>query len=105
MNPKVIPMLSARSGEPIRNQYVIRTGKLYHFQSYDSLVASYDASSRILTLGLYWDYSVTTMKYLNQFIRQYCHPVHMKLPLGKSGADSIRKAIESGLVVYDERMV
>lgn len=75
------------------------------FQSYESLIAEYNKESGILTLGKHWDYSVTTMKYLNQFLREYCYLVYRKLPDGKSGADSIRKAINSGLIVYDENMV
>lgn len=101
----VIPLKSPRSGRPVANQYVMASGNTVLFQSYESLIAIYDKESCTLTLGKDWDYSVTTMKYLNQFLREYCYLVYRKLPDGKSGADSIRKAIKSGLIIYDENMV
>lgn len=105
VNIHVLPMTSPRSGRPVANQYVMLSGRTAFFQSYASLIAVYDRESCTLTLGRDWDYSVTTSKYLWQFLREYCYPTYKDLPNGKSGADSIRKAIESGLVVYDERMV
>ena len=105
MNIHVIPLKSPRSGRAVANHYVMASGNTVLFQSYDSLIAEYNQESGILKLGRHWDYSVTTMKYLNQFLREYCYLVYRKLPEGKSGADSIRKAIDSGLIVYDENMV
>lgn len=105
MNIHVIPLKSTRSGRPVANHYVMASGNTFLFQSYESLIAVYDKESCTLTLGKDWDYSVTTMKYLNQFLREYCYLVYRKLPDGKSGADSIRKAINRGLIVYDESMV
>lgn len=105
MHIHVIPLKSTRSGRPVANQYVMASGNTFLFQSYESLIAKYDNESGILTLGRHWDYSVTTMKYLNQFLREYCYHVYRELPDGKSGADSIRKSINSGLIVYDENMV
>ena len=105
MNIHVIPLKSPRSGKAVANQYVIVSGNTVLFQSYKSLIAVYDEESCTLTLGRHWDYSVTTMKYLNQFLREYCYIVYRNLSDGKSGADSIRKAIDSGLIVYDENMI
>ena len=104
-NIHVIPLKSTRSGRPVANHYVIASGNTFLFQSYASLIAEYNNESGILTLGRHWDYSVTTMKYLNQFLREYCYIVYRKLPDGKSCADSIRKAINRALIVYDENMV
>ena len=96
-------LTSSRSGEAVRNQYVI-TGDYYKaFQSYDSLIAVYEMD--ILTLGKHWDYSVTTMKYLYQFLQENCYNIFAKLPEGKSRADSIRKAIAQGIITYDNSMV
>ena len=104
-NIHVIPLKSHRSGRPVANHYVMASGNTFLFQSYESLIAEYNKDSGILTLGKHWDYSVTTMKHLNQFMQEYCYIVYRNLPDGKSGADSIRKAINSGLIVYDENMV
>lgn len=100
----VEPLTSPRTGEPVKNQYVITTGKERAFQSYNSLIAVYDWSENVLTLGYDWDYSVTTLKYLNQFLKDYCYSIYREMPAGKSGADSIRKAINSGLILYDPSM-
>ena len=101
----VIPFKSPRSGRPVVNHYVMDSRNTVLFQSYASLIAVYDKELCKLTLGKDWDYSVTTKKYLYQFLQEYCYPVYRNLPDGKSGADSIRKAINSGLIVYDENMV
>ena len=104
-NIHVIPFKSPRSGRSVANHYVMISGRTAYFQSYASLVAVYDKESCILTLGKDWDYSVTTKKYLWQFLQEYCYPTYANLPNGKSGADRIRKAIDSGLIVYDENML
>ena len=103
-NTHVEPLTSPRTGEPVKNQYVITTGNERAFQSYDSLIAVYDWSNNALTVGSDWDYSVTTLKYLNQFLKDYCYSIYREMPTGKSGADSIRKAIASGLILYDPSM-
>ena len=103
-NTHVEPLTSPRTGEPVKNQYVITSGDCRAFQSYSSLIAVYDWSENVLTLGYDWDYSVTTMKYLQVFLRDYCWSIYREMPDGKSGADSIRKAIKSGLIKYDPSM-
>lgn len=102
VNVHVSPLISPRSGEAVRNQYTIEGPGYTAFQSYDSLIAVYDGDK--LTLGRDWDYSVTTLKHLQQWLRDYCYCVWRELPDGKSGADSIRKAIDAGIINYDPDM-
>lgn len=95
---------SPRTGDAVKNQYVITLNNYYVFYSYRSLIAIYNKEHNILTLGHDFDYSVTTLKYLKQFLDYYCYSIYRELPSGKSLKDSLYKAIESGLILYDEEM-
>jgi hypothetical protein len=62
-------MLSRRSGRGVANQYFI-TGRGYvGFQSYNSNIARcvYDGNT---TISADWNYSITTMRYLKDFINK-----------------------------------
>ena len=103
INVHIRPITSSRSGRAVANQYTIQGPGYIAFQSYDSLIAV-KAGDR-LTLGRHWDYSVTTSKYLWQWLSDNCWYIVRQLPDGKSGADRIRKAIAAGLIYYDPDMV
>ena len=60
---KIEPCTSNRTGENVKNQYIITAPGCYAFQSYNSLIAVYDIENNILTLGCNFDYSTTTSKY------------------------------------------
>lgn len=102
VNVHVSHITSPRSGEAVRNQYTIEGPGYTAFQSYNSLIAVYQDGR--LTLGRDWDYSVTTAKYLWQWLRDYCWLIIRELPDGRTGADRIRKAIEAGMIKYDPDM-
>lgn len=92
---KVRNMISARSGREVANQFIIEDDTRVVFQSYDSTIAIIDRtkSAESLTLGRDWDYSVTTMKYLYQFLYQF---------LGWSvNKKAIEKAIDNKDICYD----
>lgn len=78
---KVENLTSPRSGREVANQFVIRDGKSTVFQSYRSTIVKITGDKTYLDAH-YWDYSVTTGKYRNQF-------------LGESKAETQRK-IDSG---------
>lgn len=105
INIHVCPICSPRSGEPVRNQYTIKFPGKVCFQSYDSLIAVYDIEHEHLILGYHFDYSVTTLKYLREWLKKYCYPLYCDLPRGKSLKDTLYKAIDNGLIEYDENMV
>lgn len=96
---RVKQMINSK-GYSVMNHFIITDGNKKILQSYDSIVAVVDRSaegSSRLVLGKHWDYSRTTMKYLNQFIRQ---------TLGwNTNAQSLRKAIANNEVDYDNEMV
>ena len=81
--PKVENMTSSR-GNTIANQFIITTGEQTVFQSYDSIIAIRDFRKYpIITLDCYyWDYSVTTGKYRNQFLGETKAKTEKKIKSG-----------------------
>lgn len=65
---KVEQMTSPRTGNPVANQFEIRTPKGVFFQSYKSIIALVDNNNNIILDEYYHDYSRTTSKYLTQFL-------------------------------------
>lgn len=65
-------MTSARSGREVANQFVIEDNGKWVFQSYSTPIASYNAQTRICKVNTdYFNYSITTSKYFNQFISEW----------------------------------
>lgn len=102
----VVSQLINDNGNPASNQFIINldNGDVA-FQSYSSRVCEIRNNGSQVVFGRHWDYSRTTMKHLNIFLRDF----------GKgylTGAATIRKAIKDGVsendyvsVLYDENMV
>jgi len=66
---KVYNMMSV-NGSSIPNQFEISTPEGLYFQSYNSTIA-FEAKDGSIYLDINkWDYSVTTGKYRNQFLRE-----------------------------------
>lgn len=63
-------MNSPRTGEKVANQYIIDDGENTFFQSYETIIAMYpNYDDTKITLDKdSWDYSVTTLKYLKEFL-------------------------------------
>ena len=64
------------------NQYIIYQGNRTIFQSYNSIIAVKDRKGKI-TLGRFWDYSVTTGKYRNQFLNETIKETREKIKSGE----------------------
>ena len=80
-----VKQMTGRTGAPVANQFIINDGEDEYFQSYETVIAKRNKSSRLVTLDRdRWDYSVTTSKYRNQF-------------LGMSTAQ-IKRGIKSGVI-------
>ena len=86
---KVWNMESA-SGRKVANQFVITTGSTYTFQSYNSTIISIDFNNKLIVVYREWDYSRTTAKYRNMFMREYFAALDSK--------SEMEKAIASGMV-------
>ena len=56
-----------------KNQFVLRVNEYIYFQSYNSLIASYNTKSKELILFSDWDYSKTTLKHLYLFFEEYVY--------------------------------
>lgn len=100
MSKKHVQNLINNSGRKTVNQFVILEDDSIFFQSYDSLICI--KTNTTITFGCDWDYSKTTMKYLNIFLSNYID-AHFK------GAQTIRKAIKDGyykgyIIKYDNNM-
>lgn len=103
---KVQQLINSR-GNATANQFIITDGNTITFQSYNSIIAVMKNYPQLnITFGRDWDYSRTTMKHLNTFLKDYCN-------LDIQGANNIRKAIKRGHttsyglqidVVYDSEM-
>ena len=94
-----------------KNQFVMEDDKKLIFQSYDSIIAIYDKENDVMTLGKDWDYSTTTSKYLYKFIDiyfYYSYGQYEQLAHDLCNANNkrsiIRKAIENGIIEYDEEV-
>ena len=82
---KVENMTSSR-GNKIANQFIISDSKSNTdtFQSYDSIIAVKSYSPYSVTLDRnYWDYSVTTGKYRNQFLGENKKETQAKIDSGE----------------------
>ena len=77
------------------HQYVINTHDTVAFQSYDSTICIIDQEASKITFGADWDYSLTTSKYRNEFLKQQGLPA-------LANTVAIRKAIDEGHFLHFE---
>jgi len=79
---KVTNMRNGR-GREVVNQFEITTPEGVYFQSYKSLIAFIPSdSSKVYLDKTYWDYSRTTGKYRNQFLREGIKETRGKIKAG-----------------------
>lgn len=59
------------NGNEVRNQFIIENEEdnVVLFQSYSSPIVEIDRTNKIITIYPAWDYSTTTGKYRNKFLR------------------------------------
>ena len=65
----------------VKNQFVISDNGNTYFQSYNSIIVKRDINNKI-TLGNNWDYSKTTGKYRNLFLRETKKETEKKIASG-----------------------
>ena len=71
-----------KGGNPAQNQFEIGTSKALYFRSYGSIVAKKE-SGKVYLDKYYWDYSVTTGKYRNQFLNEGIAETRRKIESGE----------------------
>ena len=84
-------LISSRSGEPIKNQFVIHysAALVRKFQSYDTICLTWDGDSRVLTVyPEAFGYSNTTSKYSRAFLRD-------EIGFSDSDIDEIKKLVKT----------
>lgn len=78
-----VKQMYSYSGKAIANQFLITTKDKVCFQSYDSIIAIKYFDDRRIVLDINtWDYSQTTGKYRNIFLRELKPETQMKIDSG-----------------------
>lgn len=76
--------MKSDNGNSIPNQFIITDDKgSIYFQSYESIIAVIHRSGKIYLDEKYWDYSVTTGKYRNQFLGETKKETQKKINSGE----------------------
>tara|TARA_A100000172_G_scaffold40831_1_gene24925 strand:+ start:353 stop:616 length:264 start_codon:yes stop_codon:yes gene_type:complete len=78
---KVENMTSTR-GNTVPNQFIITDNGDEYFQSYRSIIAK-RSKGKIYLDDYYWDYSVTTGKYRNEFLGEGIAETRKKIASGE----------------------
>lgn len=93
MKPSVIQNVHVKNmesykgtGDEVANQFVITIdtdkGRVRVFQSYNSVIAMRDEDGKITLDENKWDYSQTTSRYRNQFLRENTAEIRRKIQQG-----------------------
>lgn len=82
--PRIENMTSPRTGKEVPNQFKIFTDEGVFFQSYSSIIAfkPYGEGKIVLDRDK-WDYSRTTSKYRNEFLRETTKQTQAKIDNGE----------------------
>ena len=84
-----------------KNQFIIRVNDYIYFQSYNSLIASYNTITKELILFTDWDYSKTTLKHLYLFFDYYVSNKYLNDLWSKSNKKQyIQKLINENKIKY-----
>ena len=82
----------SNNGNPIANQFLISEKDKETFQSYDSIIVVKNYKTRKTYLdSYYWDYSVTTGKYRNQFLGEGIAETRKKIETGEYKLKNLNK--------------
>ena len=76
-------MLSPRSGKPVANQFIMRDVNGETFQSYGTNIAKRYWHTGTVILDPAWDYSSTTGKYRNIFLKENKGETQRKIDSGE----------------------
>lgn len=83
MRPPRIENMQSRNGNDVPNQFRIFTDEGTYFQSYSTIIAfkPFDGKTQLDKDG--WDYSRTTGKYRNEFLREDKKTTEKKIASGE----------------------
>lgn len=84
---KVSNLTSPRTGCEVANQFLIEDGNVRYFQSYKSVIVKVEYAPncppKVTLDARYWNYSVTTSKYRNQFLHETTTSTQAKIKSGE----------------------
>ena len=83
MKKITVQNMQSSRGNDIPNQFEIFTPEGRYFQSYDSVIAFIPRTGKIQLDRNKWDYSVTTGKYRNLFLRENKKETEKKIKTGE----------------------
>ena len=86
-------MTSPHTGNAVANQYMVTIGDFIYFQSYHTVIAKINRTKNEVTLSEDWDYSRTTVKYLNRFLSTETKDIKSHI---EDGTYNIVETIELG---------
>ena len=86
---KVENMTSAR-GNKVANQFIINSEEGCYFQSYNSIIVKIEGREVYLD-EYFWDYSVTTGKYRNDFLGEGIAETRAKIKSGEYTLTDLNK--------------
>ncbi len=79
--------MTGRTGREVANQFIVtretRKGDEVTFQSYNSAIVTITPNGTVKLDKNYWDYSVTTGKYRNQFLGETKKETQAKIDSGE----------------------
>ena len=81
--PKIEQMQSSRGGRPNANQYRVFTDGGVAFQSYTTVIAFKSHDGTVTLDESAWDYSRTTSRYRNVFLRETTKDTERKIKSGE----------------------
>ena len=70
-------------GNLVPNQFVIYANNGKYFQSYNSIIAFIDNKNQVFLDEYYWDYSRTTSKYRNIFLKENTEQTKYSISTGE----------------------
>lgn len=79
---KVEQMLSPKTHAPVANQFILNVDGVAYFQSYRSMIVKILPDGTTILDPIYWNYSRTTSKYRNEFLRETTKETEKKIKSG-----------------------
>ena len=85
-----IKQMKSNRGNAIANQFVVDAFNEKYFQSYDSIIVKI-INNKVFLDEYYWDYSMTTSKYRNQFLNETTKETQEKINSGEYKLTNLNK--------------
>ena len=84
--------MTSSQGNKVANQFLITDNGNEYFQSYRSMIAK-KSQGKIYLDEYYWDYSVTTGKYRNEFLGEGIAETRKKIASGEYILTNLNKEV------------